>query len=720
MLRFFRKYQKIILAVGGTILLIIFLVPQAVTGMSGLSARRGRTLATYSTLSGEAEKMTAGELEEAQYDLRVLREGLKLPSAAGELRALVDVMLGVQIERPEHWFLLVAEAEDLGLIGGWDDAEILATALGTLLAEQGQPAPPVELVLEFMARNSGVNSIEAVQGALTRLQGVRRLINLAAPGQVSPPRLAEVADEVLQGMDAQVAVIVPRIESEEEESEEAAEEEGEEQAHPEPAEATEDAPADEEAEPPPFTDEELQAQFARYAEFAPGEGERGFGYRHPDRVRLEWISITAASVREALERTDKVSSLELRNYWRRNRDRFTLPGADPGAETRFEDVENQVREALLEELTADALAQIERFVSAELSRSTRELTRDGIHYALPEDWSDRRVKLHILAERLQQYARDEMNLPLALPAYERPDEWYSASDAALIPGIGRAFSTEYSREQRYSLRDLIPALKELDGSETIPVQAGVAFGPLRQADGSLYFARVLEAEKSHPPAALDDVRDDVIADLKRLREYDRLAAQVEAIERVAVEQGMQALSEEYDTFAMPVRDINLVPEESLFASYGRAPTTIPMLGRDDETVKAIMDYGRQVIRAMLADGRTIEDLTTEDLTFVLPVPGKLAIVAVQFTNLRAASHEEVAAYIMHLQDLIARDEIGEDHVEDLFSWDAMSARYVFARAGGEELDDDAAQDAGENAGSAERAGDSTDDAADAEAGASGS
>jgi len=677
MLRFFRKYQKILLAVGGTILLIIFLVPGAVTGMGGLTARRGRTLATFKTVAGQDAKMTAGDLEEAQRDLRLLREGLRLPSPTGEPRALVDVLLGVEVANPEHWFLLVHEAEELGLIGGWDDGEVLASALGTVLAGQDQEPAPASLVVEVMARNSGVGSITAAQDALIRLQGVRRLVSLASPGQVSPPRLAHVANEVLQRMDAQIAVLTPQIDDDLEEDEQG--EAGADAAGEASGESAEQP--GENSDPPPFTNEEIQQHFAAYAEFAPGEGERGFGYRHPDRVRLEWIAVTAASVREAVERTDKVSSLELRTYWRRNKDRFTPPGAAPGADVQFEQVEDQIRQALLEELTADALAQIERFLDAELTRSTRELSRSGIYYELPPDWTDQRIRLHLLAERLQQYARDQLNLPLSLPVYERPEEWYSAATISTIPELGRAFTTEYSRDQRYSLRDLIPLLKEFNGSEVIPMQAGVAFGPLRLADGSLYYARVLEAEESHPPQSLEEVREAVVTDLKRLREYERLAADVEAIRRLAVEEGMSALSEEYGTFPMPVQDINLVPEESMFAIYGRSPTMLPMIGRDDEAVRQIQERGREVIRTMLAEGRSIEDLGAGDLTFVLPVPDKLAIVAVQFSNLRPASRDDVASYILQLQDLIVRDEISEDHQDLLFSWDAIKARYVFDAEG---------------------------------------
>ncbi len=44
MFKFLRKYNKYILAVGGTLLLITFLIPTAITGLAQRSAQRGQGL----------------------------------------------------------------------------------------------------------------------------------------------------------------------------------------------------------------------------------------------------------------------------------------------------------------------------------------------------------------------------------------------------------------------------------------------------------------------------------------------------------------------------------------------------------------------------------------------------------------------------------------------------------------------------------------------------
>ena len=42
MFKFLRKYNKWILAVGGTLLMIVFLIPQAFTSLSGETSLRSR------------------------------------------------------------------------------------------------------------------------------------------------------------------------------------------------------------------------------------------------------------------------------------------------------------------------------------------------------------------------------------------------------------------------------------------------------------------------------------------------------------------------------------------------------------------------------------------------------------------------------------------------------------------------------------------------------
>src|SRR5690606_3331710 len=65
------------------------------------------------------------------------------------------------------------------------------------------------------------------------------------------------------------------------------------------------------------TEEELARQLEAYGSLEPGEGEMGFGYRLPDRVKLEWIEVSADAVRRAVSAGDDMDNIALRRHWLR-------------------------------------------------------------------------------------------------------------------------------------------------------------------------------------------------------------------------------------------------------------------------------------------------------------------------------------------------------------------------------------------------------------------
>ncbi|MHC5003876.1 MAG: hypothetical protein ACYTJ0_12210, partial [Planctomycetota bacterium] len=96
MFKFLRKYNKWILAVGGTLLMIVFLIPQAFTSLSRGAGTLKATLATVGPDGGE--EVTFAEFSQIQQEVTVMRDvGLQV------------VQLG-RIQDPCHWYLLTREA----------------------------------------------------------------------------------------------------------------------------------------------------------------------------------------------------------------------------------------------------------------------------------------------------------------------------------------------------------------------------------------------------------------------------------------------------------------------------------------------------------------------------------------------------------------------------------------------------------------------------------
>ena len=102
MLKFLRQYNQWILVVGGTLLLITFLMPSAIQGLAQHSAVSGATWATYS-----GGTVTGADLDEARQELRVIEAlGNQMVRALGADK------------EPAHWWLLVHQAKEAELVGG--------------------------------------------------------------------------------------------------------------------------------------------------------------------------------------------------------------------------------------------------------------------------------------------------------------------------------------------------------------------------------------------------------------------------------------------------------------------------------------------------------------------------------------------------------------------------------------------------------------------------
>lgn len=644
MIRLFRKYKKVIILVGLPILLIIFLIPGAIHEIGNYTARQGRTVASFTALTGEKITVNAARYEEAQRDVAVLMKGLPIPPSY-----LLQIGL---VDRPEHWLLLLHEARAHGLQGGPDDARIAAEQLAEQMAGFTNAEKPVpwEDMVRQLANGAGVNGA-AVMEALTNARAVRRLLELyVGSSRLSDRRIKQTAERILQGIDARIAVVA--------------------------------ADPSKETDLPEPTEEQLQAHFEKYRDMEPGSGEQGFGYRLPNRVRLEWLTISAEKIRTALNRDDRIDRLELRKFFVRNKGQFLVPGAPAGHEPTFEEVESRVRDAYVRQMTEERITEITRFVEAEIVRRLRDLKRDGVYYVLPEDWADRRLKLHEMADQIAA------QFNVGTPDYDRRgDVWFAPRELAALPGIGGATTDRFGRA--LGLSDLVPALKEFGGSLEIALQTGVIGPVLRGRDGSVYFFRILEADPARAPATLDEVRDVVVADLKRLAAYERLAGRAEELRTEAARGGIDRFARTRDSVAIPYRNIGYAPGDSQLVQLYRRNNTelLPPVGRDEAVLNAVVEKGRALLNRLLTDRRTMEELSLDDLTFVIPAPNRLAIVVGQFTDLRPLVREELALYSMPVMEIIVRDEMGEQGA-DVFSFDSMRRRYKLDMGADGQPDDD--------------------------------
>ena len=158
MFKFLRKYNKYILAVGGTLLLITFLIPFAFTNLlQGVGSGR----AAWASVGVEkTQKITATDLAMVQRELRLLQyigPQLQMPG----------------LDRPEYWYLLVREAAEAGLIPapasiGRTEQDI--QQIGLLASLTGES---VSLIRATLANVEGVERLLAI-GPVTSSSMARR------------------------------------------------------------------------------------------------------------------------------------------------------------------------------------------------------------------------------------------------------------------------------------------------------------------------------------------------------------------------------------------------------------------------------------------------------------------------------------------------------------------------------------------------------------------
>lgn len=599
MFRFLRKYNKWILAVGGTLLMIVFLIPTAITR---LSQRAASGTATWATVGPEGrENVTQSDLNQVQVELQLLQR-------LGVDYTLIPA-LGI-VDDPGHWYLLTREAEAAGVMPS-------PRSIYRSLPE------PRDQTLGILASRAGSRG-DIVLRTLAKREGVDRMVDLyQSRDQFSDRRLRRHAWRAFAKVDADIVVIkaAPQLDD------------------PAPSEAA------------------IEQQFEAYADLVPGEGEKGFGYRLPDRVKLEWMTVPLDSVRRMIEASDRLNGVALRKHWRLN-----PAGRFPGVDTS-QPVPDIVRTDLLDRLAEETMNQISRFGYDRMRARRRGLREDGGYLVLGSDWEQRRLSFAQLAQDIQA------EFGVDLPSYESTgQEWLEIDDLDDLPGFGTATTTKFGPVP-VGLGDLVAAAKEFGGSTTLVVQQDVAAPPLRDFAGDVYLFRIIDTDASRPPESADEVRDQVIADLSRLAHYQRLAASADEIAAAARTRGLLAVALENNS------RIERATRITIFDERLGVPSPLPTIGDHAETVEAIVD------RALSApEGTLLSNLPSEQQIFVLPIADHLAVAIVRLQRLTVLAESRFAQLVSLglVQTMILSEELDRGEVmRQAFSFEAMADRHKF-------------------------------------------
>lgn len=523
MLKILRKYRAWFLAIGGTLLMISFLAPQAVEQLRGDPAKR--VIATLGT-----EKVRAGELHEATLEYKALERFNEW-----------FLKQTLNVENGDHWFLLTREAQRAGLIGEYGDGQsfipMLVTELTPRMVEekyyrQFQSLGP-EFALQFarqMAaqelqdperRRAAEQQVEEVLASgmhygmgearmtdvdfyrtLAKARGVLRLINTYAGAARISDRRAVV--EAAQRADATYAdvLVIPA-----------------------------DRALDGIPEP---TAEQLQANFEKFRDVQPGAGEFGIGYRLPDRIRLEWLELERA----AFESVVTVDPVEVRK--RQTKDR----AADPAG---FAEERTRIEAELKKEQVGELMAEANQIVKAQVSGQVRRLETDGDFRRLPADWASTRIPLESIAQKVVEGLMATRGVTIPLPKVVSKADWLSAEQVAQLPGIGAAGVNLGPRLM--PLAEAVMDVKELGGKGAglgLQVLVTQIERDVQDAAQNRYYFTVLDARKASPPESLDEVREQVVRGTRTIMAYEKLSAEAEKYKTLAATDGLEALAKLFE------------------------------------------------------------------------------------------------------------------------------------------------------------------------------
>ncbi len=616
MFKLFRRYNKWILVVGGTLLLVAFLIPEAIQGISRARASSG---ATWATVGNDKAKVTAADLELVHQELQVLE------SLSGDPAVQVLRQLGV-LRRPEHWYLLVREARLAGLIGGPGIGRAYVASISNI---SGRTSAEIVGGLAGQSKQSP----QKVYETLAKFNGVIRLLqlNTQAP-RISDRRMQEVAAEQLSQYAIDLVVIRP----------------------------------DGSGDVPEPTEQELEEHLKKFGDTPAGKGEMGLGYKIPHRAKVEWISIPRIAVRATVEASKAVDGVALAKYWQQHPEEFPPDPQNPGQ--GFEAVRDKVRAKLVDQITDEKLQQIAKFGTDQATAPLLSLARDGIHFKLPDDWASKAISFPSLAESIAK----EFEIPF--PAYTAAgDRWLDETAMSNLPGIGRATTTKFGTRP-YSFSRLVVEAKELGNSETIPMQKGVTGPPLFAGDGSLYFFRITDVDPAHAPKSVDEVRDQLVRDIKRVRQFEDLKARADELRNEAIERGLISMAVEYNSKLESVDRITPKQVVSYNGQQFTLPVTFGSLQICPEAVDKLVDGASTLPRTI-----PFNEIPLADRVVVAPIEAQLAIAVMRIENIKPLTVESYQARTAtrEVQSMVSETLLDTKAMMDRFGYDAMATRHEF-------------------------------------------
>jgi hypothetical protein len=632
MLKFLRKYNKILLVFFGVFIMISFLVPQAIQQLG-----QGGPGTTVMTVDGQRVSFAEVQRAAKQVDALGRLTGGLLPA-------------GVQIDpRGDHWMLARMEADRSALVGGPSAgrqllSELPRSMVASRLEQQIGPqwqqfinqSPELQKQVEEQIQALGPaleqerqrlegaidQRVGDIDQALAEVRGIQvmRALYRTTP-RMSEPRIVRRARELLDQTELEVLFLDGRGPLAEKQS--------------------------------ASTEAALREHFEKYRSAKPGENEFGFSYVQPPRFKLEYLKLD----RPAIEATVRVDPVEVQK-------RLLAGGSAPKPE-ELSQRRREIEEALRAEQTDRLMNEATTAIKSALLTSVVRLPDAGGFKVLPEGWT--RPDLSAIAAAIPAAVKERTGADIPAPAVvSKVDRWIATDQFQELgefafTGIRRGANQIRATDVLQMTRELLPAGS---GPRAVAVQAGVPLAePLTDMVGSRFFLLVVEALPESPAREMSEVLEAVVRDRKRVEAFELLKAKLPEYESLAAEQGMEALA------AKVREDLGIGAEVRRVRVSGSGGVQNAPVGLN---VPAFVERVQQR-SAKIDPTKPLDTLTGADRTVAMPLNASMSVVIGRITGYIPMTQEQFRQRAAGLMAAFASDSLGEN-ADDPFTAERLTRR----------------------------------------------
>lgn len=568
MMKFFRKYNKHLLAVFMALLLVVWLADEAIRNILrpdemkrvvatafGSEIKQRDLLPTYSATG----ILTALGLPWQQM-LRISASDLGVPPNAA---------MGRELLTEREWYMLVHEAR----------RQNIAVPPGAIMRLK-ENLPQAERMLEYVRDTQRV-SLEQVDEAIADLLRVREAaLRAASAVDVTEPEIRQQAKQVAEKVRVAFVII--------------------------PTAPFVDAKA-------PIDEKELQAFFDRYKDFAPGAGpDLGYGYKQPAAVQFEYVTANVDELAKGIE----ISGETAYAYWRDHRDEFkrpepptTKPASGPASKPAtsapvlmsFEEARTAVITKIQKDRAKQEAQRLIRdfLVQANRPWATAQAGADGYLTAPDEVREDT-----YFSKQVDEFAKRRFGSAL----HYRRSPLLAESEMSKEPGINMARLTD--TQPPMSFRQVVFQVQGLVAEKPAPTKPGSEYflslyqpcpAPLTDMQGNVYVYRVIADRPSAPAASLAEVRAEVEKDYREAKGFEAAGVAAKGLDAKAAQSGLEAalnadasLREKLGTALAKVEKPEPFARMELYPIQGRIfmlPVSVPPIGEDPTFVRECFRLG---------------------------------------------------------------------------------------------------------------------------------